>query len=264
MKKIILFLSFLCSLSGSLAAQTTTDALDNIISSAETIVESAEDGQTTLYSFTVNYFYYNNPSYITTYMNQIAIAMEGVEEYADEVLYYISVVNQLDPSLDTSGIGSYAVTIEPNEDLVLNLSNNLQDAVNRGRTNKVSQLVQEIGNVLNDIIIAAEEANYEAYQLLQTVNSSYNVRIELVDENTGNPVDPTTLPGYAATNLDTNEIYYPDYYDYNTFEGLPAGTYRFDSYNGYFDGSSSEIVTLSQDLVGPDGYIVVTLQYWSE
>ena len=98
----------------------------------------------------------------------------------------------------------------------------------------------------------------------QAITATYDVRIELEDERTGQPVDPQTLPGYAAKNLDTNQWYYPSYYDYNEFSNLPDGTYRFVSYDGYFDGSSSEVVTLSSSLEGNDGFIVVTLQYWSE
>ncbi len=113
-------------------------------------------------------------------------------------------------------------------------------------------------NLQNDQATVAEITDSK------TVRISYDVRIELVDENSGQSVDPTTLPGYAATNLDTNQIYYPSYYDYNEFSNLPAGTYRFDSYSGYFDGSSSEVVTLSSSLEGNDGFIVVTLRYWSE
>ena len=96
------------------------------------------------------------------------------------------------------------------------------------------------------------------------ITQTYDVRIELVDERTGQPVDPETLPGYFAIDQATNQVYYPGYYDYNEFYNLPAGTYRFDSYDGYFDGSSSEYVTLSPSLEGNDGFIVITLRYWSE
>ncbi|QHI35064.1 hypothetical protein IMCC3317_04100 [Kordia antarctica] len=117
--------------------------------------------------------------------------------------------------------------------------------VQNNQTTVVEHMVTEVANV-NSVVI------------------SYDVRIELVDERSGQPVDPRTLPGYAAENLDTNQVYYPGYYDYNEFSNLPAGTYRFDSYNGYFDGSSSAVVTLDPSLEGNDGFIVVTLQYWSE
>ena len=113
-----------------------------------------------------------------------------------------------------------------------------------------------------DVAVASEMLS-EAVSA-KKVTQTFDVRIELVDERSGQPVDPRTLPGYAARNLDTNQLYYPGYYDYNEFYDLPAGTYRFDSYDGYFDGSSSEVVTLSSSLEGNDGFIVVTLRYWSE
>ena len=126
----------------------------------------------------------------------------------------------------------------------------------------VNMQAQEV-NLQNNQTTFAKQVATEVVNT-KAVRTSYDVRIELVDEKSGQPVDPTTLPGYAATNLDTNQIYYPSYYDYNEFSNLPAGTYRFDSYNGYFDGSSSAVVTLSSGLEGNDGFIVVTLRYWSE
>ena len=250
------------------AQQTANQALDNVISSTENIVEFAEDGQTTLYSLTVNYFYYNNPSYINTYISSINQAMEGVEEYFDEALYYTSIAEQADSSLDTSSVLSYVNTIEPNEDLVLNLSASLQTAVNSNNNNQVYGLILQIKSVLNDIIFAAEEANSEAYQLLDSLSiNTYNVKIELVHYQSGLPVNPGTLPGYAATDLDTGIFYYAGEQQtqaINEFIDLPEGTYRFDAYDGYFDGASSKTVTLSNEPVGADGFIIVTLTYWSE
>lgn len=109
----------------------------------------------------------------------------------------------------------------------------------------------------------AKEIKTEATDL-KAVATVYNVRIELVDERTGAPVPAGTLPGYAATNQDTGQIFYTDYYNFDLFTNLPAGTYRFDAYDGYFDGASSAIVTLDPSLINSNGEVVVTLQYWSE
>ncbi len=269
MKTITFYSSlFLFFLSISLQAQTASQALDEVINSTEIIVESAEDGQTTLYSLTVNYFYYNNPAYINTYISNINQAMEGVEEYFDEVIYYTSIAAQANPDLDTSSILSYANTIEPNEDLVLNLSASLQSAVNAHNNNQVYALILQIKSVLNDIIFAAEEANSEAYQLLNSLLiNTYNVKIELVHYQSGLPVNPGTLPGYVVTDLETGIFYYAGEQQtqaINEFIDLPEGTYRFDAYDGYFDGASSKTVTLSNEPVGADGFITVTLTYWSE
>lgn len=95
-----------------------------------------------------------------------------------------------------------------------------------------------------------------------TVN--YDVIIKLVDENTGWPVSANSLPGYVARNLNTGVLYYTSRYEIDLFESLPSGTYRFDAYDGYFDGASSSTVTLSHEIENEDGFIEVTLKYWSE
>ncbi len=106
-----------------------------------------------------------------------------------------------------------------------------------------------------------EEQNEAVSQTDIVVNqksiAAFDVLIKLVDENTGKQVDPTTLPGYAATNLETGETSYTSRRAVNLFENLPVGTYRFDAYDGYFDGASSTVATVSADQV-------VTLKYWSE
>lgn len=95
-------------------------------------------------------------------------------------------------------------------------------------------------------------------------NKSYSVKIELIDRF-DQLVGSNGLRGYFAINQDTGEIFYPlrsD--DDNVFRLLPEGSYRFDAYDGYFDGASSSLVTLSDELVDSSGYIIVTLRYWSE
>ncbi|MDY8137361.1 hypothetical protein [Aquimarina sp. 2201CG5-10] len=93
---------------------------------------------------------------------------------------------------------------------------------------------------------------------------AFDVYIQLVDENSGQPVSPETLPGYYAKNLDTGEYFYTSRYEVNLFESLPVGTYRFDAYDGYFDGASSAIVEVGFENETPEGWIEVTLSYWSE
>jgi hypothetical protein len=123
--------------------------------------------------------------------------------------------------------------------------------------------MREIRGLLNNQISLAKDIKTEA-TAFKSLAITYNVRIELVDERTGASVPAGTLPGYAATNQDTGAIYYTDYYSIDTFANLPAGTYRFDAYDGYFDGASSVTITLDPSLVDGNGEVVVTLQYWSE
>jgi len=92
----------------------------------------------------------------------------------------------------------------------------------------------------------------------------FDVVIKLVDEWSGQEIPASTLPGYGATNLETGTIYFDSLYEVGLFESLPVGTYRFDARDGYFDGASSAIVDVSSENETPEGWIEVTLQYWSE
>ncbi|WP_299607755.1 hypothetical protein [uncultured Aquimarina sp.] len=92
----------------------------------------------------------------------------------------------------------------------------------------------------------------------------FDVIIKLVDEWSGQEIPASTLPGYGATNLETGAIYFDSRYEIGLFESLPVGTYRFDARDGYFDGASSAIVEVSGENETPEGWIEVTLRYWSE
>ncbi|WP_445458175.1 hypothetical protein [Flavobacterium sp. HNIBRBA15423] len=91
----------------------------------------------------------------------------------------------------------------------------------------------------------------------------FDVYVELVDNN-GNSVPASTLPGYGATNLETGVSYYDSLYEPGLFESLPVGTYRFYARDGYFDGASSAIVDVIPANETPEGWIIATLNYWSE
>jgi len=96
--------------------------------------------------------------------------------------------------------------------------------------------------------------------------SNFDVEILLEDRN-GNSVAVGTLPGYYAKNVETGEYIYAGEnqgQEINVFEELAAGTYVFGAYDGYFDGASSQTVTLSEALVNQNGVITITLSYWSE
>ncbi|AXT54257.1 hypothetical protein D1815_00330 [Aquimarina sp. AD1] len=92
----------------------------------------------------------------------------------------------------------------------------------------------------------------------------FDVIIKLVDEWSGQEIPAGTLPGYGATNLETGVIYFDSRYEVGLFESLPIGTYKFDARDGYFDGASSAIVEVSSENETPEGWIEVTLRYWSE
>lgn len=92
----------------------------------------------------------------------------------------------------------------------------------------------------------------------------FDVYIRLFDEWSGQEIPAGTLPGYGATNIDTGEIFFDSLYEVGLFENLPIGTYRFDARDGYFDGASSAIVSVSTENETPEGWVEVALRYWSE
>ena len=112
-----------------------------------------------------------------------------------------------------------------------------------------------------------ENATTERVDKLEINKSTTEVKFDLyvkLQDRYGNAVSAETLPGYAATNLETGEIYYDSRYEVGLLESLPIGTYRVDAYDGYFDGASSAIIEISTENETPEGWIEVTLRYWSE
>lgn len=266
MKKITYALSALLMLfvMNMQAQQSVIDDLDEVFDSAEVIRVEAVRVKAALKVVTVDYLVNNNVNVdIATYLQIMDVSMEVVEEFSDEVNYYIGQAAQGNSNIDPSSIQSKASTIEGNEDFVRIKSAALQTSIQQNNRNTARQLIREIRELVNNQIALAKEIKTEATEL-KSLAITYNVRILLVDERTGASVPVGTLPGYFAIDQATNQGFYPDYYDYNLFYNLQPGTYRFDSYDGYFDGSSSAIVTLDQSLVGVDGFIEVILRYWSE
>jgi hypothetical protein len=101
-------------------------------------------------------------------------------------------------------------------------------------------------------------------RIWQEALNRYDVRIALVDA-WGNPVTGSTgLMGYYACNTFTGDCVYPDFLAWNEFTDIRGGNWTFGAFDGVFDGASSQNVTLSDAPVGADGYITVTLVYWSE
>ncbi|MBW1295911.1 hypothetical protein [Aquimarina litoralis] len=109
-----------------------------------------------------------------------------------------------------------------------------------------------------------EQTKDQILEIEEKSDVRFDVVIKLVDEWSGQEIPASTLPGYGATNLETGEIYFDSRYEVGLFESLPVGTYRFDARDGYFDGASSAIVEVSGENETPEGWIEVTLSYWSE
>lgn len=103
--------------------------------------------------------------------------------------------------------------------------------------------------------------NTKEHVQLEKVVSDFEIVVSLQDRD-GDQVSTDTLRGYYAYNLDTRTYYYDNpRIEAGVISNLPAGTYRVGAYDGYFDGASSQIVTID---ASDDETVEVTLQYWVE
>ncbi|TCI94968.1 hypothetical protein [Tenacibaculum sp. M341] len=268
MKKITLkFICIVCltAFGFNLKAQkNTSNSLNSIITSGEVITNSNEKATSALRTLTVEYFFGQTPN-TTGFLAIINKEFATIEEYSDEIISFAYNAENLNPNLEVDEIVFGASQIEGIGDGVENDSQALVTAINSNNVSEVQRLIGKINqgfigvsNYVEEIIDVAKD--------LKEIPQTFNVRIELVDNN-GNSISADTLPGYFAQNLATN-VYFSagenqgDPID--LFFNLEEGSYRFDAFDGYFDGASSKTITLSNDLVEADGFIVVTLRYWSE
>ncbi|CAL2084445.1 conserved exported protein of unknown function [Tenacibaculum sp. 190524A02b] len=243
--------------------QTAHQALDQIIASTNIIDTSTKKAESALKTITIEYFFGQKVN-TNGFMAVINNEFETIEEHSDEINQYANLTEDLsDNDLDVSEIKDASTEIEGKGDYTEVNSLALVTAINAGNTSEVSRLIGILSQDFKSILNYSNFIKESAIDLKETPGV-FNVRIRLIDRN-GNEVPAETLPGYAALNLDTSKYYYAgeNRRNIDLFTSLPQGRYRFDAYDGYFDGASSKVVSLSYALV-IDNEITVTLSYWSE
>lgn len=246
-----------------LPAQTAVDYLNDIKSSANVIKQNARTTKQALRTLSIEYFQQGNPNpNVAGYLAQMNSDVVTIEDELDELLDAAQSAYTLNNNLDFSDITAWAGIIGVQNQNVFDSSDDLQADIAAGNTQGATVFVQDIRFSLNQIIQLSNQIRTAA-QALKSVATTYNVRIELVDNN-GQPVGGNGLQGFWAQDQATGQYIYPGYYNSDQFLNLSGGTYTFGAFDGYFDGASSTTVTLSQNLVGADGFIVVQLVYWSE
>lgn len=250
----------------SQAQNTWVDDLEECVNLAQDIRSDAVNNRSALNALARDYFYYNNPNPdVAGYLTLMQQYQGNIESNQDDVTMYANFAAQKNPLLDVSNLTTWASEIEGREDYVQIYSQELATAIANGQRQLARSKVNAIRALLNEQIALADDIANEAANL-QSSPSTFNVRIALVDNN-GNPITGSTgLQGYYGYDHQTSQYFYPDYYgDQELFEGLEPGTYTFGAYNGYFDGASSETITLDANtVVNGNGEVVVELTYWSE
>lgn len=258
---------FLAS-AGNLSAQTANARLQNTINLAKDIKTYVKDNRSALKTLTIDYFQNNNPSpNVAAYIAAMQLAQSNVESLQDDIVVEIQAAANLNSNVVATNILAWASQIEAREDFIQNESQVLTAAITNGQRQAARASVVLIRGYLGEQIQLANKIIEEARANKKRL-TTYNVRIELVDNN-GNPINGNTgLQGYWAFDQFTSTYTYSGQgqsLQNFVFMNLPGGTYTFGAFDGYFDGAGRRDVTLSnQSPTDANGYIVVQLTYWSE
>ncbi|MEO8517055.1 MAG: hypothetical protein ABI426_09930 [Flavobacterium sp.] len=264
MKKIILCVFTLTTFAfGSVFGQSVAEQnLNSAIESAQKIQQDVETSKKAVNQLVKELTVIGNPNAIL-FNNKMYDQINSVQNNSDDVFYFVDLAKNASTvsfsSQDIVVLTGDLVTL--NDDLIY-LSNQIDEALNNQNYNAALNYLPEVNSVL-DAQNGKSAEIVAKIELIKTAIRRYNVCIQTVDY-LGNPVSGSDLHGFYAQNLTTGVYIYPTNQDGNCFENLPNGTYRFDSYDGYWSGTSPTQVTLSEQTVNSNGVIIVNLTYWSE
>lgn len=264
MKKIIFGAFALVTLAfGSVFGQSTAEQhLNSGIQSAEKIQQDIETSKKAVNQLVKELTIIGNPN-AALFNNKMYNQIGSVQNNSDDVIYFVDLAKNASTvafsSHDIDVLTGDLVTL--NDDLIY-VSSQIEEALNNQNYNVALNYIPQLNSVLD----AQNTKSVELVAKIESIKTAirrYNVCIQTVDYQ-GNPVSGSDLHGFYAQNLATGEYIYPTNQDGNCFENLPNGTYRFDSYDGYWSGTSPTEVTLSEQVVNSNGVIIVNLTYWSE
>jgi len=247
-------------------AQTANSHLNNIIDLTDDIDANASDTYGAAYTLYYEYFTLGSPNVAGFNAAIYNMQTNGVQVHAEDLIYSAQQAKVLDPSLDVSAIISYANQVIDLSEEIQEEAQDLAYFVQTENDAAIQNSVQAICQASNGQVDLAEQILEEAEDLLAQLNATYNIRVQLKD-HWGNiySYDQTGLMGVYAQNTATGQYIYPGQGDLSgELTNLPNGTYIIGSYDGYWDGAGTKTITLSNETVGVDGYILVTLSYWSE
>ncbi|NVK63715.1 MAG: hypothetical protein HWE22_03970 [Flavobacteriales bacterium] len=268
MKNVLHILFLVAAMIGGnfTTAQTAETHVNNIIDLTDDIDGNARDTYSAAYTLYYEYFTLSSPNLAGFNAQIYNMQTNGIQVHAEDLIYSAQQAAILDPSLDVSAIVSYANEVQSLVDDITDEAQDLQGYVQNQNDQAIQNSIQIIYQATNEQVDLAEQILEEAEDLWAQLNATYNVRVELLD-NWGNSYtyDQTGLQGVYAQNTATGQYIYPMQGDLSgELTNLPNGTYVIGSYDGYWDGAGTATITLSNQTVGADGYIVVTLSYWSE
>ncbi|MBI1191774.1 MAG: hypothetical protein GC205_01180 [Bacteroidetes bacterium] len=248
----------------ALQAQTATSFLNDVLGAAGTINTDVAANGNALKSLVIDFFILNNPSPDADgFVALTTLRQSAIEGAQDDATAAIGHAAALDSYINPANIQTWSAQIEGLGDAIVAKSAVLRSLILAGDATAAYPVALSIRADLTQQFNLSKQIAREAAYYKQA-QQAFNVRI-LLEDYLGNPVTGSTgLYGYYAYNEYTGEYVYPDYIFADEFPDLRGSTYTFGAYPGYFDGASSRRVTLKASQEGPDGFIPVTLQYWSE
>lgn len=266
MKKLMMVAAalMLTGLSTSFAQNNTQQNLDNAIQTAENIPQDVQNASNAIDRLVYEVNISGTPD-ADAFYNSLFVLINHVQNNADDIDYFVGLAS--DESVvpfSTAPVTALTAQLVVFNDDVIGLTYQITNAVIENRYSDANSLIPNLRNAIAGQSATAGDLITLIDGIKQTT-AIYTVEIRLVDSE-GNPTSTNDLHGYYAYDHATNGYIYPeDERDYtaNVFY-LPAGTYRFDSFNGYWSGTNSSTVTLSNALVNEDGVIIVELILWSE
>ncbi|MNU52183.1 hypothetical protein D3C71_411890 [compost metagenome] len=266
MKKLATYAAalLLTGLSTSFAQSNTQQNLDNAIQTAENIPQDVQNASNAIDRLVYELNITGIPD-ADAFYTDLFVLVNHVQNNADDIDYFMGLAqNESQIPFSSTPVTQLTTQLVVLNDDVINLTNQIKDAVIENHYNNANSLIPALRNVLAAQADAADNIVSEIEAIKQTT-TIYTVEIRLVDSQ-GQTTYTNDLHGYYAYNQTTGEYLYPeDERDYSSgIFFLAAGTYTFDSFNGYWSGTSSNTVTLSNALVNEDGVIIVDLVLWSE
>lgn len=262
MKKTAIYVAtVVASLFSTAYAQNVSGYFDNALQTAENIGQDAQTGEAAVDKLVKELTLLGNPD-ILYFQNSLLFVMNNMQNNADDIDYFMGEAQQASPvAFSVVPVTVLTAQLVVQNDDVVTLTQAIVDAVGNGNTPQALSFLQELQESLAAQTATGNEL-IAAIDSIRTETALFEVVIVLIDAQ-GNPVSYNDLFGYYAHNNTTGEYHYPEYNLEDRFF-LPAGNYTFDSFDGYWSGTSSTTVTLSHSLVNENGVIIVELVYWSE
>jgi hypothetical protein len=261
MKKI--YKSFLILVLTSFSAFAQTPAVDQLNSAnteANGIKSKVTDARKASNTLTKQLLLAGFPSAVS-FESAVSNATNGMQDNVDNIQYH---VNQ---ALTLSSNGFSATRILQTANLlnaqigtIDGIRSQIVAAIQAQNKPLAQQLLPQLNAALSRQTTLANQAITRINQAKDIIRP-FQVCVRTVNSQ-GVPVAASDLFGFYCVKSGSYELIDPSNQE-GTCWTLPAGTFEFGSYPGYFSGTSSKTLTLNRSLE-VNGVITVDLVYWSE